>query len=203
MNLTLDTIILSAGNASRFGSAKQLATFQGKSFLEITIKKAQQLNCRNIFVVLGAYHQEITSKIQSKDIIIVHNESWKQGMGSSIQAGMKAINALEDKPNGLLILLIDQPGLLVNNNHLDTMVSHWRNDPNQSIATDYNNQLGAPCIINSKWFDALQTIPSNKGAKSLLNSEIENIVGISSKEAFNDIDTKENYLQFLKQHQEN
>ena len=194
---SLDTIILAAGNASRFGSPKQLAAYKGHSFIDLAIVKAQELPTRNIYVVLGAYHKEIKTKIQSYGVNIVMNSDWKKGMGTSISSAMNAISLKGEIPDAVLIILVDQPQLMINHQHLDTLIQKWLENPTFSVATKYSDQLGAPCILTAQWFDNLSNLPPKQGAKKILNSEINPIIGIRSSEATDDIDTPEDYKRLL------
>lgn len=78
-------IVLAAGNSSRLGQPKQQLMFRGRNLLERALQAGRNSSFHSIWVVLGAYHQEIIQQSDLEDIRTVIHPEWKLGMGSSIK----------------------------------------------------------------------------------------------------------------------
>ena len=96
-------LILAAGESSRFGACKQLIELNGTTMLQSSIDKANKVFPGSVYVVTGAFHDEICTAIRNAEVIL--NSNWEQGIGSSIACG---VSAIESKHDAIMILLADQ-----------------------------------------------------------------------------------------------
>ena len=62
-------------------------------------------------IVTGAYHDNIIEETNIGDLFIEHNESWHEGMTSSIVCGLEGILKIAPDTDAVLILMCDQPFL--------------------------------------------------------------------------------------------
>ena len=97
-------IILAAGSSSRFGIAKQLLHFNNKTLLQHVIDEAIDSGAEPIIVITGANADEVSKEIKNKKIEIVFNENWKEGMASSIVAGVKKAITLNNNIEKIVIV---------------------------------------------------------------------------------------------------
>ncbi len=185
-------IILAAGEASRFGSPKQLQDWNDNSLLQHTINMTKSLFENNIIVVLGAYAGLIQAQLDENEIMIETNHDWQSGISSSIRAGVRA---LPDEADSVMILLCDQP--LINTVSLKKLIGLSQQQPQAIVASAYQDTLGVPAIFPQSFFSHLALLQGDKGAKALLMSENENVLTVSMPEASIDIDTQEE-LQDIK-----
>ena len=84
-------IILAAGNSNRMGKIKQLLEWEDKTIIEKIIKLSLSLKTKDIFVVLGSNYKKIYDVINKYNITIIKNNSWENGIGSSISTGIKKV----------------------------------------------------------------------------------------------------------------
>jgi molybdenum cofactor cytidylyltransferase len=91
-------VILAAGESSRFGRAKQLLDWKGQPFVRAVAKTALEAGLAPVIVVTGANAEQVQAAVKDLDVIVVQNDEWKSGQGSSIRAG---IGALTSPPPGL------------------------------------------------------------------------------------------------------
>jgi molybdenum cofactor cytidylyltransferase len=87
----IGAVILAAGESSRLGQPKQLIRVQGKTLLRRVIDEAVQAGCTAIAVVIGNERQEIKNELRLSDIVLVENSNWRNGIGTSIRAGVGAL----------------------------------------------------------------------------------------------------------------
>ena len=177
-------ILLAAGESARLGQPKQLVGWQGKPLLRHAAETAISSGIGPVIVVLGAVDQTCRDCLSGLDLSIVHNPDWKQGMGSSIAAGM---NAARDWPlDGVMIMLCDQP--LVTPQLLQKLVSKSAGHP--IVHTSFKGQAGPPVWFSREYFDRLGTLSGSAGAKPLILNE-PNRVPIDFPDAEWDVDTLE------------
>jgi len=84
-------VIVAAGGSSRLGQPKQLLRFLGKSLVHDIVVAACQAGCSPVIVVIGSDSQKVTGELRSTSAVIVENENWQRGIGSSIRAGVQGL----------------------------------------------------------------------------------------------------------------
>ena len=187
---------MAAGSSSRMGTPKQLLSWNNSTLIESAIKTALQVQKTKVYVVLGAHFELIAQHIKTYPINIVENPDWEKGLGSSIAAGVKAIDQHHDL-EGVMIVLADQP--LVSSTDVLHLIKHFESGKNRIVATAYNeDNIGVPAIFDHSYFDALAKLNEDRGAKSILKEYSEQVCTVSLPNKLLDIDTPEGYEQLLK-----
>lgn len=188
-------LILAAGSSSRMGTPKQLLPWRKTTLIECSIEQALALQKASVYVVLGAYYKLIYNKICHFPVTVIHNTNWQSGIGSSISFGIKKIveqdNLLYD---AVLISLIDQP--LIDNQHLERLITIYRQNENTFVATGLKDRVGVPAIIPSSHFYDLLHLQEDFGAKYIIKKN--KVITIPVFDKGIDIDTKEEYEALLK-----
>jgi molybdenum cofactor cytidylyltransferase len=183
-------VILAAGNSSRLGKPKQLLVWQGTTLLEHAINSVKVLPNSQIIVVLGANAGAISAAIELRQVTMVNNTDWEEGIASSIRAG---IGALPKNADAVLFLLCDQP--LISSHNINSLLSEWQQRPDSIVAASYNGTVGVPAIFPAEFMGELQQLKGNVGAKSLFSKYLNKLVNASMPEAMLDIDTMADYNQ--------
>ena len=178
-------LLLAAGEGRRFGSCKQLAEIDGKPLLAHAFGPLVSLFGDNLYVVLGAYADDIQPAIENSARVI-SNVDWQNGMGSSIACGMAEIEKQGDW-DGIMITLADQP-LLTRSDYRELLE---RFDGDRVVAAYYAGNPGVPAIFPNSRFNELQQLSGDRGAKALLGDCGEKIVLVPMPGAATDIDTRE------------
>ena len=125
------------------------------------------------------------------DVEIVENEYWKRGMGSSLSAGIKALQEAGSEASAAAVLLPDQP--LVTASHLAAMRDLLLSTRAGVVAARYDETLGVPAIFRRNLFALLANLPPESGARQLLRSSEIEVAGFDLPEAATDIDTPEDF----------
>ncbi|MFB3827170.1 MAG: NTP transferase domain-containing protein [Bryobacteraceae bacterium] len=100
-------IILAAGASRRMGTHKALLDYRGETFLDRLIGCLVPY-CSPVVVVLGAGAVEIQPRlIRGAQARIVVNPDWEAGQLTSLQCGLRALEA----PCGVLFTLVDHPAV--------------------------------------------------------------------------------------------
>lgn len=184
-------LILAAGASSRMGRIKQLLPWEDTTLLGNTIKNAKVSNAGMIVVVLGANAESICNAITETDISSVENPAWQSGLGSSIACGTEFLLKRDNKTNGILIMLADQP--LIDVDYLNTMMAAFHPEQERIIATAYKSRAGVPALFSKSYFKKLSKLDDDFGAKKIIGDKNENVLILDPGNKAIDIDTKMEY----------
>jgi CTP:molybdopterin cytidylyltransferase MocA len=188
-------IILAAGNASRFGSLKQLLHYNNKTLLHHVIDEAINSGAEPVVVVTGANAHEITKNINNARVQIEYNEKWQQGMASGIAAGVHKIITLNNDIENIIITVCDQPFVSAT---LFRQLYQMRNEGVQHIvASVYADTIGTPALFTQKYFDALLSLTGDEGAKKIIKANADDVATVDFPQGIIDIDTKKDYDDLL------
>jgi molybdenum cofactor cytidylyltransferase len=163
-------LVMAAGAGSRFGSCKQLVKFDGQPMIRHVLGTLAPIFGKDLFTVLGAERERIKPLIQDLTRV-VENSEWIDGLGGSIAHGVKVINK-QGKYDAVLIALADQPRLL--GSDYEDLLSHF--DGSRIVAAEYDSQVGVPAIFPATFFNQLESLQGDKGAKSLILQQGDNVL---------------------------
>ena len=186
----LHAIVLAAGASSRFGSAKQLVRVAGRHLLHTAVARAAEVAGTAVMVVLGARAAELTPLLTHSRSSVVINRDWREGLGSSIRAG---VARLPPSCTAVLLMLVDQAAVTAED--LKRLVSAWRRQPEYIAAACYGATTGVPAIFPRSTFSDLQALRGDVGARVLLQRNPDRLVRVPMPSAAIDIDTPEDLLK--------
>lgn len=173
------------------GRLKQLLRYRGKTLIEHAVAQAAEADFDPIAVVLGAEALRVREVLLATDVLIVENLHWQSGMGSSITAGVRGLEASGADPEAIAILLADQP--LVTADHLKRMVSLLRQSTGNVAAARYAEALGVPAIFKRDLFPRLAALRGEAGARSVIRDLGELVLSFDLPEAAIDVDTPDDF----------
>jgi len=185
-NLNIYSLVMAAGQASRFHGAKMLAKYRGESLVRRSLQLGIRVTSRNTVLIVGGEWQRVIKECESIAPFIVRNEDYESGMASSIACGTRAIRPVAD---AAMILLADQP--LITADHLLSMEQAWRASPSSIIATEFDQIAGPPIIFPATCFAALSALSGDAGARVVMENNSDNVIKIPFADAAIDIDTPE------------
>ncbi len=192
----ISIVILAAGASSRMGQTKQLLPWEDTTLLGNAIRKAKASDANSVVVVLGANAESIRKEISGTQIEIIVNSFWASGLGSSIACGTDFLIKKKYKPNGILIMLADQP--LVDTVYLNAMMDAFNSEYPIIIATGYGNRAGVPALFSKDYYEKLAKLDDDFGAKKIIESQKDNILVLDLGQRTVDIDTKSDYDSLTK-----
>ncbi len=185
----LYSIVLAAGASTRFGSPKQLVRVAGRPLLHATVTRAAEVTGNALVVVLGAGAAQLAPLLKHCPGTVVINRQWREGLASSIRAG---IARLPTACTGVLLLLADQAA--VTTDDLRRLAGTWRKRPQSIVAALYAGTSGVPAIFPRSSFRELAGLRGDSGARTLLRRGADGVVRVPMPSAAVDVDTPEDLL---------
>jgi molybdenum cofactor cytidylyltransferase len=138
----LHAIVLAAGASTRFGSPKQLVRLAGRPLLHTVVTRAAEVTGNALIVVLGAQAAELAPLLKHSAGTIVVNHEWREGLASSIRAGVTHLPAA---CTGAMLVLADQAAVTADD--LKRLAGTWRRQPQCIAAAMYAGTIGVPAIF--------------------------------------------------------
>lgn len=188
--MSIAAMILAAGGSRRLGQPKQFLIYNGETLLNRAIRLALEAGASPVLAVLGANFHEALTMIRRTGAIPVHNDQWRQGMGRSIETGMRALAVCSPAASGVLLMGCDQPCLTVD--HLRSLINAAKSHAGPAIvASVYAGVQGVPAVFPHEAFAGLRALHGEKGARSIIESAPFLVVDIAFEGGEVDVDTPE------------
>ncbi len=157
-------LLLAAGAGRRFGGPKALVSHNGSSWVESTLAVLRDAGCAPVAVVLGASADEVRARVALGDAVVVENTAWATGMGSSLRAGLAALDASAD---AVVVLPVDTPGVTAEavRRFVDLAA------PAALLRAVYGDSPGHPVLIGrDHWAGVAESATGDAGARDYLRT---------------------------------
>jgi len=163
-------IVLAAGQSRRMGAHNKLTSLVGDRPLVRWVAEAALASAAvETVVVLGNAADAVRQALDGLPLRFVENPDYRDGIAGSIAAG---IAALGPEADGALICLADMPGL--RSSHLDRLISAFNPVEGRAICVPtVDTKQGNPVLWGRMFFQELQNLEGDRGAKALLAAHPE------------------------------
>ena len=187
-------MILAAGSSSRMGAPKQAIQVHGMSLLRRAVIAALEGGCSPVVVVTGAHAETSRCELNGLEVEEVFNPDWEIGMGSSIRAGISALERAAPDIKGAVILVCDQPAVTVD--HVSRLVQAQLEAGAQVVASQYCGTYGVPAVFGRELFRELSLLQGASGAKHVIRKYEAEAEFIDFPDGEIDLDTYEDVIRF-------
>ena len=189
-------IILAAGAAQRMGRQKLLLDLKGKPVLQWVLEAALSSELDEVVCVvreLKEIQQGISLKHEKLGWAV--NERAAEGQGTSVIAGLKAINPQSE---AALFLVGDQP--LVKRDLINGLIDLFRKTAALIVAPTFQGQTRNPVLFRRDLFPELLKLTGDRGGRRLIEKYKDKTVFLEWKEEapFLDVDRWEDYEKLKK-----
>ncbi|HLO43180.1 MAG TPA: nucleotidyltransferase family protein [Leadbetterella sp.] len=194
--MNIGVVILAAGESKRMGVPKQILPIFGIPMLKYLVDEVLDTQAHPVTVVVGANKTKIVPMLENIPIGIIDNPDWQKGMGSSIKMGLVGSYLVTKGFDGLIFMTSDMP--FVNAAIINKLIETAREFPDKTIiASKYSGTLGVPVLYKKERFEDILDMKPEHGAKQFFNKYPEEIVTVDFDLGAVDLDTKEDYYNFL------
>ena len=196
----ISAVLLAAGLSSRMnGENKLTKEIDGIPLIKYAVKNILGSSVNEIIIVLGHEEDTIRKLIEkNKKIKIIYNKDYKNGIASSIIAGIKNIS---DHSEAFFISLGDMPD--VNQNIYNKLIKARSNynkklEPSykkEIIIPTYENRNGNPILFSKFMKKKIVNITGDLGAKEIIDLNKNKILNVpfNSRSVVLDFDTKDDF----------
>ena len=194
--MNIGVVILAAGESKRMGVPKQILPIFGIPMLKYLVDEVLDTEAHPVTVVVGANKTKIVPLLENIPIGIIDNPDWQKGMGSSIKMGLVGSYLITIGFDGLIFMTSDMP--FVNAEVINKLIKTAREFPDKTIiASKYAGTLGIPVLYKKERFEDILDMKPEHGAKQVFNKYPDEIVPVEFDLGAIDLDTKEDYYNFL------
>jgi CTP:molybdopterin cytidylyltransferase MocA len=165
VGLRVGVIVLAAGRGSRFGdeAPKTLAQLGERPLVAHAVASAKASGLRPVVVVVGCQAPDVASAA-GRDVEVVENPFWEEGMSTSLRAGLAAV--LSDRAvTAMTVALADQPR--IGAEAYRRLVLAHADGAELAVAT-YGGKRGHPVLIGRNYFEEAMRMTGDQGARTLL-----------------------------------
>ena len=182
-------ILLAAGASRRFGDEnKLLCEFEGKPLARRVAEELVNSRVAGIITVTGFESDKVRGALAGLDMKFVENPDFTNGLASSIKCGVAALPA---NAAGAMIVLADMPGM--GRAHFNLLISIFEEELSKKIVypAREDGSQGNPVIWPAHYFDELQKLEGDAGAKQLIRHYQDKTrpVSVDNVKMLGDIDT--------------
>jgi NAD(P)H-dependent flavin oxidoreductase YrpB (nitropropane dioxygenase family)/CTP:molybdopterin cytidylyltransferase MocA len=154
--VTTAGLVLAAGAGRRYGQPKAPVVVDGERLVDRSVRLLRAGGCSPIVVVLGAW----VDPVADADRVVV-NQDWHSGMGSSLRAGLAA---LDDDVDRVVVALVDHIGLMA------PAVARLVASPARLAAAAYDGERRNPVLIGREhWAGVAESAVGDRGARDYLD----------------------------------
>ncbi len=189
-------VLLAAGASTRMGKTKQLLPFGEKTLIERVLVEALNSELDKVVLVLGYQAVEIKKIINpvspQPKLSIIENRQFKQGISSSIIAGLSEIENTHDH---VMILLGDMP--FIHRDLIDLLLRRYLQSGLPIGAIKGKERPVHPMIFSRELYPELLILRGDVGARALFTKYRDQVCLIEPEGPYDgrDIDTPEDYAR--------
>lgn len=190
-------LLLAAGASTRMGKSKQLLHAHGATLLERITNNVLKSELDRIILVLGHQAEEIRKAVGyifvHEKLAVIENPQYKQGISTSIIAGLSEI---EENYDHVMILLADMPYVKA---ELINLLCHQYIESGLSIgAVQVESKRSHPVIFGRPLYSELRKLRGDMGARVLFQKYSDRVCLVEPDFFYDDmdIDTPEDFAVF-------
>ena len=195
----ITAILLAAGESRRMGAQnKLLLPYNGKALVRHMIDQLRASDAAEVLIVIGHESDQLFRLLIDESPFLVLNPNYKQGMTTSIQAGVKAASL---KAHGYMICLSDLPLITPAeyNQLIRTFEEKYQIDPKLILQPSLNDKRGNPVIFSSFYRRQILQHPHLEGCKHIIQQNHKHLqtLPVQSDHFFRDMDTPDDYQTII------
>jgi CTP:molybdopterin cytidylyltransferase MocA len=192
-------ILLAAGEGSRLGQPKALVELGGQTLAERGVALLRAGGADPVLIVTGAVPVSLATART------VHNPDWRTGMGSSVVAGLRALEAIAPREVGAadggnlataraeaaVIALADQP--LVGAEAVRRLIAAYEGGVSVVVAAYAGKPRNPVLIPREHWAAVAELATGDTGARPFLRAhpELVTLIECGDTGSPDDVDTPE------------
>jgi CTP:molybdopterin cytidylyltransferase MocA len=181
--VTTAGLVLAAGAGRRLGRPKALVEVDGELLVDRAVRVLADGGCDPVVVVLGARSQDVVASAALDHAVVVVNDGWSGGMGSSLRCGLAAVADLGAED--VVVLLVDQPR--VGAVHVRRLLRRRGERP--AVVASYGGEPRNPALLSaSTWEAVCESAIGDVGARAWMQAHPELVLAVACDDLGGDVD---------------
>ena len=183
-------VVLAAGASSRMGQQKLLLPYGGSTVIAHIVDQLLDSAVDHVSVVCGNRGVEVAGALTGRDVRIVWNHAWHEGMLSSVRRGLETAPA---EIEHFLIALGDQPSISAA--LVDRLIQYYLGAAHGVAVPVHGGRRGHPLIFNARYAVEVRSNFDDEGLRGLLRRHSREVVEMTTEDAgvLDDMDYPEDY----------
>ena len=172
------------------GKLKQLMPMGKSTILEQTIDNFLGSQADEVIVVAGHRSEDTIKVIGGRPVKITINPAYRQGMSTSIVAGLSVVDS---RAQAVMLALGDQP--FIDSQTINHLIAEFYNHKKGIAIPVFKRRRGHPVIFDIKYREQLLRLEGDIGAREIIARHPEDVleVAVNCEGIYIDIDTVDSY----------
>ncbi|MEO1232081.1 MAG: NTP transferase domain-containing protein, partial [Myxococcota bacterium] len=182
-------IVLAAGRSTRMGVRnKLLQRLDGVPMVTRVVDQLLEAPLDPLLVVVGHEAEDVRAALRGRPVKFVDNREYAEGMGTSLRAGVRA---LDTEVDGAVVALGDMP--FVTAAHVEQLIGAFEGHPPRIVIPVRDGRRGHPVLFGAGYFEEMRGLSGDVGARELLQRHRAFIreITIDDDAIYLDVDTPE------------
>jgi Uncharacterized MobA-related protein len=195
--MMFSAIVLAAGMSTRMGQNKLLLGFKDKPLIAHAVDTLLASEIDEVIVVLGNEAGKVQEKLRGREVRLIENPDFREGLSSSVRVGVSAVSPQAD---GIMVYLADQPLLEpADVNRILRAFTHAKDVGKSIVVPFFGGQRGNPVILDSSFQEAILGVAGDVGCKGVIKRYPDQVfvVEMENDHVIRDMDTIEEYEAVL------
>ena len=176
-------LVLAAGAGRRLGRPKALVELDGELLVDRAVRVLRESGCDPVVVVLGAQATDVVAAALLDRAVVVVNDGWSGGMGTSLRCGLTAVRDVGAAD--AVVLLVDQPR--VGAAHVRRLLD--RRDERPAVVAAYGGEPRNPALLAaSVWDDVCAAAVGDVGARAWIRAHPDQVLAVACDDLGGDLD---------------
>jgi len=188
-------LLLAAGGSQRLKTPKQLLKISNQYLINHMIKVIKSGGLSDLFVILGASYEKINPLIQDKDLKILKNRKWQDGLSTSIKKGMVEVSSMGIY-DAVVIFVVDQPFL--DSASIKMLLTAFKTQKSDIVAFRLKKEQINPVLFSRNLFDQLLALEKNQSGKNVIYENQVFWIDTDNEKLAIDIDTEKDFREVEK-----
>lgn len=193
----IGAVVLAAGESTRMGTQKLFLPYAGSTIIEHITDQVLESGAGTCLIVTGHEPDRVMHRLRGRTVVFAHNTNYREGMLTSVRAGLTAA-AADGSWQAALIVLGDQPSITAAT--IDRLLEEHIKNPDRVLVPVFEGRRGHPILVPMRFHTEVMNRFDDTGLRGLLRAHPEAVTGVSidTPAILEDIDYPEDYQRALR-----
>lgn len=185
----VSAVVLAAGRATRMGGAKLMLPVGGRPMIQRVVDATLASKVSETIVVVGHEADAVRHAVGTRDVRVVENPHYAEGMSTSLRVGLGAV---DPRAAGALILLGDQP--FIGSLLLDALIDRFVESGALVVRPSAAGRPANPVLVDVALFPDLAAEQGDVGGRRVIARQADVcLVPVDDPHQIADIDEPHEY----------